>query len=86
MWVLEKGDGELEAVEVDVAGAEKLGAAVADFVLQGGVVAELLQVVGGEGVAQDVLYPAEGEVAMESPPALRPAARADAPGVRASGR
>ncbi len=29
MWVLEEGDGELEAVEVDVAGAEKLGAAVA---------------------------------------------------------
>ena len=49
--MLEEGDGGLEAGEVDVACAEEVGAAVPDFVLQRGVVAELVQVVGGEGVA-----------------------------------
>jgi len=48
--MLEERDGCLEAGEVDVACAEEVGAAVPDFVLQRGVVAELMQMVGGKGV------------------------------------
>ena len=46
--------------QVQVAGAEEVGAAVSHFQLEFGIAAEVAQVVAGKGVAQGILLPAVG--------------------------
>ena len=50
--------GMLHLRQVQVAGAEEVGAAVAHLQLEFGVAAEVAQVVAGKGVAQGILLPA----------------------------
>ena len=72
--------------QVQVAGAEEVGAAVPHFQLEFGVAAEVAQVVAGKGVAQGILLPAVGGgvpagPAAQAVPVLPPVRRADAVGV-----
>ena len=62
-----KALGAPHATHVHIARAQEVGVAVADFVLQLTVAAEVAQVVAGEGVAQGILLPA---VAARVPPRL----------------
>ena len=62
-----KALGAPHAAHVHIARAQEVGVAVAYFVLQLAVAAEVAQVVAGEGVAQGILLPA---VAARVPPRL----------------